>query len=76
MPNIAETLGTDGPITPELAAALSAARIREAAERMLVYHCSSCTGAFDEATVEGVLKRAAANTHGAAITPELESVAS
>ena len=73
MPTVAETLGTDGPLTPELGAALSAARIREMARTMLVYHCSTCKGAFDEETVEGVLKRAAANTHGGAITPELEA---
>ena len=75
MPNISETLGKDLPLTPELAAALAAGRIREAATQMLVYHCASCTGAFDEPTIAGVLKRAAANTHGGAITPELEAVA-
>jgi DNA-directed RNA polymerase subunit RPC12/RpoP len=75
MPNVAETLGIDGPLTPELGQALAAARIREAAATMLMYHCSSCKNAFDEETVEGVLKRAAANTHGSAITPELEAVA-
>ena len=74
MTNIAETLGMDLPITPELAAALAAGRIREAATQMLVYHCASCTGTFDEPAIAGVLKRAAANTHGGAITPELERV--
>jgi rubredoxin len=75
MPNIAETLGIDGPLTPELGAALAAGRIREAAATMLMYHCSSCKNAFDEETVEAVLKRAAANTHGGTITPELEAIA-
>jgi DNA-directed RNA polymerase subunit RPC12/RpoP len=75
MSNIAETLGIDGPLTPELGQALAAARIREAAATMLMYHCSSCKNAFDEETVEGVIKRAAANTHGGAITPELEAIA-
>ncbi len=40
---------------------------------MLAYQCDSCTGQFDEATVNAVLKRAAANTHGGAITPLIES---
>ena len=62
-------------LTLELAAALAAARLWEAASQMLIYRCASCTGTFDEATVEGVLKRAAANAHGSAITPELELLA-
>ena len=54
-------------------AALDAARIHDMAQRMLVYQCATCEGRFDESTVEAVLKRAAANTHGEAITPELEA---
>jgi len=42
----------------------------------LVYDCPSCAGVFAEHTVEAVLKRAAANRHGSAITPELERIAS
>lgn len=30
-------------------------------------------GSFDEETVQAVLKRAAANTHGEEITPQIES---
>lgn len=41
----------------------------------LVYDCAGCTGTFAERTAEGVLKRAAANRHGTAITPELERLA-
>ena len=43
------------------------------ANAMLQYQCSTCKGAFDEETVQAVLKRAAANTHGDAITPQIES---
>ncbi len=60
-------------ITPELEAAVRAARVRDEARALLVYHCATCSGMFDESTVEAVLKRAAANTHGQAITPELEA---
>ena len=73
MPPITEQLGSPAVVTPELHAALAAAEIHDAAMRMLVYHCETCTGQFDESTVEAVLKRAAANTHGEAITPELEA---
>lgn len=59
---------------PKLAAAVGAMRIRDAAQAMLVYHCATCTGTFAEPTAEGVLARAAANRHGFAITPELESI--
>src|SRR5882724_11745460 len=62
-------------ITPEVATALAAARLHDAAHEMLVYHCSTCKGSFDENTVDAVLKRAAANTHGEALTPELEVAA-
>ena len=60
-------------ITPELEAAVITARIREEAMKLLVYSCSTCKGQFDEATVQAVLKRAAANTHGEAITPQIEA---
>ena len=60
-------------ITPELEAAVRAARVRDEARALLVYHCQTCKGEFDEETIEAVLKRAAANTHGEAITPELEA---
>jgi len=60
-------------ITPELEAAARAVRMRDEARELLVYHCASCGGTFDEATVEAVIKRAAANTHGEAITPHLEA---
>ena len=73
MPRIAEQLGSPEVVTPQLQAALAAAQIHDAAMRMLVYQCDTCTGQFDEATVAAVLKRAAANEHGEAITPELEA---
>ena len=60
-------------LTPEVTKALAAARVYDMANAMLQYACSTCNGSFDEATVEAVLKRAAANTHGEAITPELEA---
>ncbi len=60
-------------LTPELTKALGAAKLYDMANAMLQYHCSTCTGGFDEATVQAVLKRAAANSHGEAITPELEA---
>ena len=60
-------------LTPEITSALAASRLYDMANAMLQYQCSSCKGAFDEETVEAVLKRAAANTHGEAITPELEA---
>jgi DNA-directed RNA polymerase subunit RPC12/RpoP len=60
-------------ITPELEAAVMTARIREEAMKLLVYSCTTCKGQFDEETVEAVLKRAAANTHGEAITPQIEA---
>ena len=60
-------------LTPELEAAVAIARVRDAAMQALVYSCASCKGTFDEATIEGVLKRAAANTHGDAITPQVEA---
>lgn len=73
MPPISEQLGSPAVVTPELHAALAAAQIHDHAMRMLVYQCDTCNGRFDESTVEAVLKRAAANTHGEAITPELEA---
>jgi DNA-directed RNA polymerase subunit RPC12/RpoP len=73
MPSISEQLGSPVVVTPQLEAALAAARIHDDAMRMLVYQCATCTGQFDESTVEAVLKRAAANEHGQAITPELEA---
>ena len=60
-------------LTPEVTTALAAGRLYDMADVMLLYQCSTCKGAFDEETVEAVLKRAAANTHGEAITPELEA---
>lgn len=60
-------------LTPELTKVLGAAKLYDMANAMLQYHCATCTGAFDESTVEAVLKRAAANTHGQAIKPELEA---
>lgn len=62
-------------ITPSERAALDAAQLYDMAQRTLVYECETCTGGSDESTVEAVIKRAAANTHGQAITPELEGVA-
>jgi uncharacterized protein YwbE len=73
MPKISEQLGSPAVVTPQLHAALAAAQIHDAAMAMLVYQCDTCTGQFDEATVNAVLTRAAANTHGDAITPELEA---
>ncbi len=74
MTTIAETLdiAPDTTLTPELTTALGAAKLYDMANALLRYHCATCSGDFDEATVEAVLKRAAANTHGEAITPELE----
>ncbi len=60
-------------LTPELTKVLGAAKLYDMANAMLQYHCATCTGAFDESTVEAVVKRSAANTHGQAITPELEA---
>jgi hypothetical protein len=42
------------------------------------YHCATCDETFQESTVEGVLKRAAAHNHDhhggpAEITPEIEA---
>ncbi len=73
MSPISEELGGPAVVTPGLQAALAAAQIHDAAMRMLVYQCTTCTGQFDEATVEAILKRAAANEHGESITPELEA---
>jgi hypothetical protein len=60
-------------ITPELEAAVRMARIRDEAMALLVYHCGTCKNQFDEETYEAVIKRAAANTHGEAITPTIEA---
>lgn len=60
-------------LTPEITTALAASRLYDMANAMLKYQCSTCKGAFDESTVEAVLKRAAANTHGEAITPQIEA---
>lgn len=60
-------------LTPEVTSALAASRLYDMANAMLQYQCSTCKGAFDEETVQAVLKRAAANTHGDAITPQIES---
>lgn len=49
MSDIHETLGTTAVVTPELAALL-AAQMHDAAQRMLVYHCETCTGTFAEGT--------------------------
>lgn len=73
MRTISEQLGSPVVVTPRLQAALAAAGMHDEAVRMLAYHCETCTGQFDESTVEAVLKRAAANEHGEAITPELEA---
>jgi len=58
-------------ITPELEAAVRMARIRDEAMALLVYHCGTCKNQFDEETYEAVIKRAAANAHGEAITPTI-----
>jgi hypothetical protein len=60
-------------LTPEVTTALAASRLYDMANAMLQYQCSTCKGAFDEETVQAVLKRAAANTHGDAITPQIEA---
>lgn len=75
MTPVAETLDVAPGVTltPELTKALGAAKLYDMAVAMLRYHCDTCTGDFDESTVEAVLKRAAANSHGEAITPELEA---
>lgn len=75
MTAIAETLGVapTTKLTPDLTKALAAAKLYDMSSALLQYHCSTCTGKFDEATVEAVIKRAAANAHGDAITPELEA---
>jgi DNA-directed RNA polymerase subunit RPC12/RpoP len=73
MAYVHEALGSADQITPELSAALATARMYDAAQAMLVYHCSTCKGVFGEESYEAVIKRAAANTHGEAITPELEA---
>ncbi len=73
MPPITETLGSPDQITSELSAALAAAHLHDVAQAMLVYHCDTCKNEFGEETYEAVIKRAAANTHGTAITPELEA---
>jgi hypothetical protein len=73
MAPIHERLGTAEVVTPELTKALAAAQIHDAAMRMLVYHCETCKGIFGEESYEAVIKRAAANEHGQAITPELEA---
>lgn len=73
MAPIHEQLGTAEVVTPELTKALAAAQIHDAAQRMLVYHCETCTGQFGEESYEAVIKRAAANEHGEAITPEIEA---
>ncbi|MGD9573339.1 MAG: hypothetical protein AB7V62_15765 [Thermoleophilia bacterium] len=41
--------------------------------RRLRYACGTCTGLFGERTAEAVIKRAAANRHGSAVTPHLEA---
>ncbi|MDH3227429.1 MAG: hypothetical protein OEM67_10125 [Thermoleophilia bacterium] len=63
-------------ITPGLESIYLLAQMREAAGALLVYECETCKGEFDEETVQAVLKRAAANGHGKAITAELEGVTS
>ncbi len=60
-------------ITPEFEAAVRVARIRDVAIESLAYACATCKGSFDEETVQAVLKRAGANTHGEAITPQIEA---
>lgn len=60
-------------LTPEITNALAASRLYDIANAMLKYQCSTCRDAFDEATVEAVLTRSAANTHGGAITPQIEA---
>ncbi|MGD9696151.1 MAG: hypothetical protein AB7V42_10880 [Thermoleophilia bacterium] len=41
-------------------------------EHGLRYECGTCTGLFGERTADAVIRRAAANRHGSAITPDLE----
>lgn len=60
-------------LTPEITNALAASRVYDMANAMLQYQCSTCKGQFDEETAQAVLKRAAANTHGGAITPQIEA---
>jgi len=75
MTPIAEMLNTAPGInlTPEVTNALAASRVYEWRTRCSQYQCSTCKGAFDEETVQAVLKRAAANTHGETITPQIEA---
>jgi hypothetical protein len=75
MTHIAETLNPAPGVnlTPEITNALAAGRLYDMANALLQYQCSTCKGQFDEETVEAVLKRAAANTHGEAITPQIEA---
>jgi hypothetical protein len=61
------------PRAPEVATALAASRLHDEAQPMLVYRCATCKGSFDGGTVEAVLDRAAADTHGEAITPAIEA---
>lgn len=58
-------------LTQEQEKALQAAETHDTIGRLLHLHCTTCEQ-FDERTVEGVIKRAAANEHGDAMTPELE----
>ncbi len=71
-PELERVAGMD---SPQRDIALRLARIRDDSDAVLKYQCASCNGTSDEATVEGVLKCAAANAHGSAITPELELLA-
>ena len=58
-------------LTQEQQKALHAAETHDKIGELLHLHCTTCEQ-FDERTVEGVLKRAAVNEHGDAMTPELE----
>lgn len=60
-------------LTPEPEAAVRMARVRDDAMALLVYHCGTCRGSFDDETYEAIIKRAAANSHGEAITPQIEA---
>ena len=48
-------------------------RIRDEAMASLVYACSTCKNTFDEETASPSSSVAAADTHGEAITPQIES---
>ena len=62
-------------LTPEITNALAASRLYDMANAILKYQCASCKRAFDEDR-RGGPQAAAANTHGEAITPQVEAAIS